>query len=136
MTPEGKIKAKVKRRLREEFGDAIWPFWPVQTGFGSVALDLLACVSGRFIAIETKADRTKKLTPLQQTTAASIQSAGGLALVVYDDATIDTAIQRIKWEIGFERSKDYRGGKAAASREHQETQQAARGDHGAPGAEP
>lgn len=98
-TPEGKIKLKVKRRLREEFGDNIWSFWPVQTGFGSVALDLLACISGRFLAVETKADRTKKLTPLQETTAASIRSAGGLVFVVYDDATLEAAIEEIKRKI-------------------------------------
>ena len=104
-TPEGRIKQKVKRRLREEFGDSIWPFWPVQTGFGSVALDLLACISGCFIAIETKADRSKKLTPLQETTAASIRSAGGLALVVYDDETLDVAIKTIKWKIEWPKTQ-------------------------------
>lgn len=114
-TPEGKIKAKVKRRLRDEFGEAHWPFWPVQTGFGSVALDLLACISGRFVAIETKADRTKKLTPLQKTTASFIRSAGGLALVVYDDASLDVAIETIKQELEVDRSRrSYRDGKDAA----------------------
>lgn len=98
-TPEGRIKQKVKRRLREEFGDSIWPFWPVQTGFGSVALDLLACIAGRFVAIETKADRTKKLTPLQETTSHAIRSAGGWVFVVYDDETLDAAIETIKWKL-------------------------------------
>jgi hypothetical protein len=97
-TPEGRIKAKVKRRLRDEFGTSHWPFWPVQTGYGSVALDLLGCFYGRFIAIETKADRTKKLTPLQETTAASIRLAGGLVLVVYDDETLEVAVNTIKWK--------------------------------------
>lgn len=97
-TPEGRIKQKVKRRLREEFGTSHWPFWPVQTGFGSVALDLLMCICGLFVAIETKADRSKKLTPLQQTTAASIRSAGGLVFVVYDDDTLEAAIKTIKWK--------------------------------------
>lgn len=113
-TPEGRIKAKVKRRLREEFGDSIWPFWPVQTGFGSVALDLLACISGLFVAIETKADRTKKLTPLQETTASSIRSAGGLALVVYDDETLDAAIKTIKWKLEFNRGQDPKPERAGA----------------------
>ena len=98
-TPEGRVKAKVKRRLREEFGTSHWPFWPVQTGYGSVALDLLMCISGRFVAIETKADRSKKLTPLQETTAAAIRSAGGCVFVVYDDATLDAAIETIKWKL-------------------------------------
>jgi hypothetical protein len=101
-TPEGKIKAKVKERLQREFGAAHWRFMPVQTGFGSVALDLLVCICGRFVAIETKADASKKLTPLQQTTSASIRSAGGLVFVVCDDASLDEAIAKIKLALEFE----------------------------------
>lgn len=96
-TPEGKIKAKVKARLQREFGDSHWRFMPVQTGFGSVALDLLICISGHFIAIETKAVG-KALTPLQESTAASIRAAGGLVFVVYDDDSLEVAIQTIKWK--------------------------------------
>jgi hypothetical protein len=113
-TPEGKIKAKVKARLQREFGDAHWRFMPVQTGFGSVALDLLLCISGRFVAIETKADPSKKLTPLQQTTCAAISSAGGLVLVVSDDASLEEAIAKIKLALEFDSgSQSYRGGKTA-----------------------
>ncbi len=107
-TPEGRIKQKVKARLRKEFGDSHWPFWPVQTGYGSVALDLLMCASGRFIAVETKANRNKKLTPLQETTAATIRSAGGLVFVVYDDATLDEAIAAIKRELNADRPEEAR----------------------------
>lgn len=117
-TPEGRIKAKVKRRLRDEFGNSNWPFWPVQTGFGSVALDLLMCLCGRFIAIETKADRSKKLTPLQQTTAAAIRSAGGLVFVVFDDASLDEAIAKIKLALEFDsgrRDENYRDGNSGAA---------------------
>lgn len=101
-TPEGKIKTKVKERLQREFGAAHWRFMPVQSGFGSVALDLLICVCGRFIAIETKADPSKKLTPLQQTTAALIRSAGGLVFVVSDDASLDEAIAKIRLALEFD----------------------------------
>jgi hypothetical protein len=48
-TPEGRIKAKVKRRLREEFGDNIWSFWPVQTGFGAVPLETTSRAEGRSV---------------------------------------------------------------------------------------
>lgn len=112
-TPEGKIKARVKARLAREFGDKHWRFMPVQTGFGSVALDLLICICGRFVAIETKADPSKKLTPLQETTASSIKSAGGLVFVVSDDASLDYAIASIKLALEFDSGRtDYRGGNA------------------------
>ena len=116
-TPEGKIKAKVKSRLQREFGDAHWRFMPVQHGFGSVALDFLICISGRFVAIETKADPSKKLSPLQQTTAAAISSAGGWVFVVSDDASLDEAIAKIKLALEFDndwhqRAQSYRGGNA------------------------
>jgi hypothetical protein len=115
-TPEGRIKAKTKARLDREFGASHWRFMPVQTGFGSVALDLLICVCGRFVAIETKADPSKKLTPLQETTAASIRSAGGLVFVVSDDQSLDEAIAKIKLALEFDsgRRNDYRGGNCAA----------------------
>lgn len=114
-TPEGRIKQKVKARLDREFGGSHWRFMPVQTGFGSVALDLLICICGRFVAIETKASSSQKLTPLQETTAASIKSAGGLVFVVCDDATLDHAIASIKLALEFDsgRRDDYRGGKPA-----------------------
>jgi hypothetical protein len=114
-TPEGKIKARVKARLQQEFGSSHWRFMPVQTGYGSVALDLLVCICGRFISIETKADRSKKLTPLQETTSASIRSAGGLVFVVYDDESLDAAIATIKLALEFDsgrRDENYRGGNA------------------------
>ena len=116
-TPEGRIKTKVKCRLQQEFGSSHWRFMPVQTGFGSVALDLLVCICGRFVAIETKADPSKKLTPLQETTAASIRSAGGLVFVVFDDASLDAAIANIKLALEFDCGRhdgNYRGGNSAA----------------------
>ncbi len=114
-TPEGRIKAKVKSRLQQEFGGSHWRFMPVQTGFGAVALDLLICLCGRFIAIETKADRTKKLTPLQETTSASIRAAGGLVFVVCDDESLASAIAEIKTTLEFKserREENYRSSNA------------------------
>lgn len=101
-TPEGRIKSKVKARLDREFGASHWRFMPVQTGYGSVALDLLVCICGRFVAIETKADRSKKLTPLQETTSASIRSAGGLVFVVFDDQSLVEAIAKIRLALEFD----------------------------------
>ena len=52
MTPEGKVKAAVKRILKKH---EVYYFMPVQTGYGSPTLDILACHKGEFFAIETKA---------------------------------------------------------------------------------
>lgn len=78
MTPEGKVKAKVKKLLKKH---GAYQFWPVQTGFGIKTLDCLACHRGYFIAIETKAPG-KKPTDLQWVTIEQIQLARGIAMVV------------------------------------------------------
>lgn len=92
MTPEGRVKAKVKRALATL--PACYRFMPVQTGFGSQTLDYLCCIWGRFVAIETKAPG-KDLTPMQRSTKADIEAAGGIVLVVWDEDTLATAMKII-----------------------------------------
>lgn len=87
MTPEGRVKAKVNRRLRT-LGDKVWRFMPVQMGMGIPALDYLLCVNGQFVACETKV-KGKKLTDRQQLTSDAIRAAGGRVFVVYDDASLE-----------------------------------------------
>lgn len=93
MTPEGRVKAKVKKAL-EVLGPNCWRFMPVQNGYGSVALDFLCSINGRFVAIETKAPG-KKLTALQEGTKALIEAAGGIVLVVWDEPSLDIAMKII-----------------------------------------
>lgn len=93
MTPEGKVKAKVKVALKS-LGSDCWRFMPVQNGFGSVSLDFMLCYKGRFIAIETKAPG-KTLTPLQETTKAQMEAAGGIVLVVWDEPSLAIAMKII-----------------------------------------
>jgi precorrin-6B methylase 2 len=52
VTPEGKVKIKVKNLLNA-YG--CYHFWAVQMGMGARTLDCLACHNGRAFAIETKA---------------------------------------------------------------------------------
>lgn len=92
-TPEGRVKARVKKAL-DKLGAECWRFMPVQTGFGAPALDFLLTVRGHFVAIETKAPG-KKLTPLQETTKAAIEAAGGIVLVVWDESTLEIAMKII-----------------------------------------
>jgi hypothetical protein len=70
---------------------------PVQSGYGTPALDYLCCVHGRFIAIETKV-KGKHLTPRQEATRAAIEAAGGTVLVVDDDESLAIALQIIHFE--------------------------------------
>jgi hypothetical protein len=90
MTPEGKVKSKLRRKLNDL--PCRYIFMPVQNGMGAPSLDYLICAGGWFIAIETKASVKHHLTPRQENTKAEIEAAHGLVYVVYDDATIDAAV--------------------------------------------
>lgn len=92
MTPEGKVKAMVKKRL-----DALpkmYRFMPVQNGMGKPGLDFYLCAGGWFIAIETKAPGNK-LTERQETTKAEIEAADGIVFVVDGPESLEYAMQRI-----------------------------------------
>jgi hypothetical protein len=79
MTPEGKIKAEIKRILAD-YG--VYYFMP-QPGFlCRVAIpDFIGCLNGHFIAIEAKAGR-KLPTLLQQRELDKVNVAGGVALCI------------------------------------------------------
>jgi hypothetical protein len=80
-TPEGRVKAAVKLAMAP-YG--VYYFMPVSNGMGVMgAPDILACLNGRFIAIEVKAGKNKP-TALQIRALQSIHDAGGLALVIND----------------------------------------------------
>lgn len=78
MTPEGKVKAKVKVVLKEQ--GAYWHM-PVQNGMGAPSLDFICCHQGRYFGIETKAGN-KKMTERQELTSNDIRLAGGLAFLI------------------------------------------------------
>lgn len=82
-TPEGKVKDKVKRLLKKH---GAYFFMPVQTGYGASTLDILCCVSGVFVAVETKAPG-KKPTARQEVIISQIRSAGGFVFVIDGDTT-------------------------------------------------
>jgi hypothetical protein len=92
MTPEGRIKAMVKRALDQL--PKMYRFMPVQNGMGAPGLDFYLCAGGWFIAIETKKPGGK-LTPRQEQTKADIEAADGLVFVVDGPESLDYALQRI-----------------------------------------
>jgi len=78
MTPEGKVKAAIKRILKEL---GAYQHWPVQNGMGAPCLDCHGCYRGTYFAIEAKAPG-KVPTPRQEETIKKIAFAGGMVMVV------------------------------------------------------
>ena len=82
-TPEAKVKKKIRAMLVEH--GALF-FSPVTGGYGvSGVSDIIALYRGTFIAIEAKADATKKPTELQKKFLGQVESNGGIALVIHKD---------------------------------------------------
>ena len=93
MTPEGKVKAAVKKYLQAQ---GVWFWMPVSNGMGQVGIpDFICCFNGMFIAIETKAPgKLSNVTANQQRVIDEIKSHGGLALVV---DSVDSLIPTIEY---------------------------------------
>ena len=78
-TPEKKVKAKVVIQLKAL---GAYYFYPVTGGYGASGVpDIVACLKGRFIGIECKAQGNKPTT-LQQMNLDKIAAQGGIALVI------------------------------------------------------
>ena len=81
-TPEGKVKDKVVAILKQE---GAYYFFPATHGFGRSGVpDIIACVSGLFLAVECKAGKNK-ITALQAREIQSIRKADGVAVVVNEE---------------------------------------------------
>ena len=89
ITPEGKIKKKLDAMLKE-FAPELWFYSPQSGIYGRSGVpDRIACYFGRFYGIECKADKTKQITDLQAQCISKIVQAGGYAITVYDDNSIN-----------------------------------------------
>jgi Holliday junction resolvase len=81
-TPEGKVKAKVVKLLKER---GVYYFFPATFGMGRSGVpDVVCCRGGRFLAVECKAGKGKT-TALQDREIEAIRAAGGTALVINED---------------------------------------------------
>lgn len=94
MTPEGKIKTKV-RRVLSLFGDDLYSFMPVQYGYGATTLDYLCATTDKFshngpifFAIETKAPG-KQPTLRQQSLIAQLRRMGTKVFVIDSDDGVE-----------------------------------------------
>ena len=82
MTPEAKVKAKVKKLLDEL---RIYYFFPATHGYGRSGVpDIIGCFMGLFVAIECKAGKGQ-LTALQKREIERIIEAGGFTFVARED---------------------------------------------------
>ena len=79
LTPERKVKDKVKKVLKEL---GAYYAMPATGGYGSSGVpDFLVCYQGRFIGLECKANGGKT-TALQEKNLYDIRKNGGTAFVV------------------------------------------------------
>ena len=78
MTPEGRVKQRIKKLLEEL---NIYYHMPVQNGMGMPTLDFICCVMGRYVAIEAK-QFGETVTLMQARTTKQIRDRGGVVLVV------------------------------------------------------
>lgn len=94
MTPEGKVKKKVKEYLQSI---GAWYYMPVSNGMGrSGCPDILVCYKGLFMAFETKAPgKIKNVSANQEREIAAILSANGLACVVDDVDQVKETINEL-----------------------------------------
>jgi len=92
-TPEGKVKASVKKILDELH---VYHFSPFQAGMGRAGIpDIICCYNGRFIGIECKAGNNIT-TALQNRELAAIHAAGGFAFVIRE-TNIGELKERLLW---------------------------------------
>ena len=84
-TPEKKVKDKVKKLLAE-YG--AYYFMPATGGYGKSGVpDLVACIKGRFVGIECKANGGKP-TALQDKNLMDIVNTGGIAMLVDETSLV------------------------------------------------
>jgi len=93
MTPEAKVKARV-RKILDEMG--IYHFMPPANGFGRAGIpDIVGCYAGRFVAFECKAGKGKT-TALQDRELENIRKAKGLAFVINEE-NVEQIKELLQW---------------------------------------
>lgn len=98
MTPEAKVKLKVRKLLDEL---EAYYFLPVSNGMGVMGIfDFVCCVNTVFVGIECKSDAKKKPTSLQTRNAKRAQAAGAVVFLAHIDnlTELKDTINRIKEE--------------------------------------
>jgi Holliday junction resolvase len=97
-TPEKRVKDKVVAILKSE--DAYY-FFPATHGYGRSGVpDIVACVNGKFLAIECKAG-SNKTTALQNRELTAIINAKGVAVIINEEnwETVRPLVQWLKEQL-------------------------------------
>lgn len=110
-TPEGKVKDKIKKWMREKFPRA-WGYDPVQTGYGShgipdhifcvpvrVTQDMVGKEFGMFVSIEAKTPNGR-LSEYQVIVGEEITRATGVYRVVYGTDQVELILSTIEQQLG------------------------------------
>lgn len=109
MTPEGKIKLKVKLllTLHEAYFHCV-----VQNGMGAPSLDFVGCHKGLYYSVETKAGN-KQPTPRQELTIKEMRKAGAKVFVVTEVSGFEELERWLK-EVQHE-AKKHGGGNSSGA---------------------
>lgn len=76
--------------------EKVWYFSPQAGPYGQAGIpDRIGVLTGLFFGVECKADKTKKMTALQERCKDKIEEAGGKFFLVYDKATVEEVRQWI-----------------------------------------
>lgn len=94
---EAALKRLIKAYIKELDPDCFVHI-TVETGFGSRFVDIIVCLEGHWLIIETK-QPGKIATPRQQATLAAVNAAGGTAFVAHSLRDVVDRIHRC----GFDR---------------------------------
>lgn len=100
MTPEGKVKAEVRKILRDHAAYVHYEHIPASQFGKAGAADYLACICGRFVSIECKAGKGKQ-TLLQQVNQKLVEGSGGIYLLINE-----TNYDKLKNLINLIRTRD------------------------------
>lgn len=97
-TPEGKVKAAIKKYLNTVPG--CWFFMPIGGPYTTHGIpDIVGCVEGCFFAIECKAPgKTGNTTVNQDRVIAEINEAGGLVFVADNVDIVREVFERMGWD--------------------------------------
>lgn len=89
MTPEGRVKAEIKKVLQRH---GAWYYMPIQNGMGVTGIpDFIACLNGRFLGIECKAPgKENTVTENQKRQLLGITAAQGCSCVVTSGAALES----------------------------------------------
>jgi len=99
MTPEGKVKHKIKLVL-DSYG--AYYHMPVLNGMGKPSLDFVCCYRGRFFAIEAKG-AGQSMTLRQEATQAEMEKAGA---TVFKVSNKEEMMVVVNWIEGIKNERD------------------------------